>query len=408
MTAERVHYLDWLRWLAVLVVVAYHALLPFGSLLPWIISNAEQNSALALASALMPFAFPLFFLLAGASARYSLRSRSLRSFLTERTARLGVPFIVGTVVLSPLTAYVIAVHNSAGPVSFIDFLVAYPQNLVDHDLSGVGFSPHALQVIGMHLWFLAWLFLDCVIAAPALAYLANPAGRGLTDRLARAARLPGATLLFAIPVILVALPLFGVSSRAGWDWAVFGMWGVTFLGGYVMFGDERLVAAARRDLVPAVVAAAVAIGGLAATGFTDSIFRGGAHTYDATYVVIVSLHGLAVWSVTLAVLGLAMRVGSKQRPLGRRAAEWTLPTYVLHYPIVIAVSSVVVGLPLDLWPKAALNVGLGLGVTLVVVAVVTRNRLVRPLLGLRGAAASGPTGPSGFATGGLEGRLRTG
>jgi peptidoglycan/LPS O-acetylase OafA/YrhL len=380
--AERIHYLDWLRLGAVLAVVVYHALLPFGSVGPWSVQNAEQSDALALLSALLPFAFPVFFLLAGASVHFALQIRTVGGLLAERTMRLLVPLLVGSAVLIPICGYIIAVHNGTSSGSILEYLAAYPATVLDN-LSAVGFRPLAFSVVAMHLWFLAWLFLFCLIAAPLFAFLSTTRGHLVIDWLARCARWRGGTLLFTIPLTLIALPLFGISSPAGWDWAAFGLWGGTFVGGYLMFSDERIAMAVRRDLLPALAAAILGVGGLAATGFTGSIFEGGAHTYDATYVVLVSIHSLAAWGVAISVLSAAMRVGFMRRPLARVATEAALPTYVLHLPIVIAISIVVVGLPLGLLPKALINVGLGLATTLLVVAVATRIPVVRDLLGLR-------------------------
>jgi glucans biosynthesis protein C len=397
MPTSRIHYLDWLRLSAVLAVVVFHALLPFGSFLPWSVQNVEQSEALALLSALLPFAFPVFFLLAGASARLALQTRSVRSFLAERTARLLVPLVVGTVVLTPVTGYIIALHTGTWSGSLLEYLAAYPGSLLD-TVNTVGVRPLLFQAVAMHLWFLGWLFLFCVLASPLFAFLSTRRGRSLVDRLARAAQWRGASLLFALPITLLALPLFGVSSPAGWDWAAFGLWGGTFVAGYVMFSDERLVAAARRDLMPALVAAALGLGGLAATGFTDSIFLGGAHTYDATYLLIVSIHGLAAWGVTLSVLSAAMHIGFVQRPLARAANEAVLPTYVLHLPIVIAISILVVQSPLGLVPKAVINVVLSVGISFVVAAAALRLPVLRPLLGarLRSRGAPAPSLAAGL------------
>jgi hypothetical protein len=235
----------------------------------------------------------------------------------------------------------------------------------------------------MHLWFLAWLFLWCLLATPIIAWLRTRTGLRFVEWLGLRARVPGASLAFALPLMLVALPLFRISSTSGWDWAVFGLWGGTFVLGYLIFTTVPLVAAVRRDLVPAVVAAIVGVGGLATTGFTDSIFRGGAHTADSTYVLVVGLHALSVWGVTLSVVSAAMRLSFMQRPIPAPANEWTLPIYLLHYPIVIAISALVVELPLALWPKALLNVALGLVVTLIVVAGAVRVGRLRTMLGLR-------------------------
>jgi peptidoglycan/LPS O-acetylase OafA/YrhL len=383
MSTNRIHYIDWLRLSAVLAVVVFHALLPFGSFIPWPIENVDQSEALGLITALLPFSFPIFVLLAGASARYALQTRSGRAFVTERAARLLVPFVVGTLVLVPLTGYVIALYDGSAPDSFLAYLAGYPGSLIDNSLKNVGFSPQVFQVVGMHLYFLAWLFLFSLLALPLFAYLSTSRGRSIVDRLVRLAQWPGGTLLFALPLAVIAFVMFGISAPVGWDWAAFGLWGGTFVGGYLLFSDDRLLAAARRDLLPALAAAAVGVAGLAATGFTNSIFRGGAHTYDATYVVLVSLHGLTVWAVTLSVLSTAMRVRFMQRPLNPGASAVALPIYLLHLPIVITISAVVVEWPLALWPKALVNVGLGLAATLLVATIAIRVPVIRRLLGVR-------------------------
>ncbi len=382
MGSPRVHYLDWLRLLAVLAVVVFHALLPFASLAPWHIKNVEQSDGLGFLVALLPFAFPVFFLLAGASAQHALRTRTIRAFLVERTARVLVPFLVGAIVLVPPTGYVVALQNGSAPDSFLAYLAGLPR-LIEDTVQAIGFGPVLFPVLTMHLWFLAWLYLFCLLAWPVFAFLSTSRGLSVVDRLAQSARRPGATLLFAVPVVLIGLPLFGVSSPLGWDWAAFGMWGTTFVGGYLLFSDERLVAAARRDLPLALAAAALGVVGLSASGFTTSIIRGGAHTYDAPYVLVASSQGLSIWGVTLTVIGAAMRVGFMQRPLPARANELALPTYLLHFLLVITITALVVQLPLALWPKALLNVALGLAATLLVVTGVVRIAVVRPLIGLR-------------------------
>jgi peptidoglycan/LPS O-acetylase OafA/YrhL len=366
---------------AVLAVVVYHALLPF-STLPWHVRNVERSDVLALLTAPLPFAFPLFFLLAGASAHFALQTRSIRAFIAERTTRLLVPFVAGMLVLTLPTSYLIALLNGTWSGSFPAYLAAVPGLVLDV-INTFGFRPLLLPFITMHLWFLGWLLLYCLLASPLFAYLSTPRGRSLVDWLARATRWRGATLLFAVPLTLLALPLFGVSSSAGWDWAAFGLWGGAFVGGYLLFSDERLVAAARRDLVPALAAAGLGIAGLAATGFTSSIFEGGTHTYDATYLVVVGLHGLAAWAVTLSMLSAAMRAGFMQRPLPRLAGDAALPIYVLHFPIVIAISFLVVQWPLGLATKAVINVALGVSVSLLAAAAALWLPVVRTLLGVR-------------------------
>lgn len=201
-----------------------------------------------------------------------------------------------------------------------------------------------------------------------------------------ATRWPGATLLFAVPATLPILGLYAYASPGVWDSWAFGWFGVIFLVGYVLYSDDRLVTAARRDSVPALV-----VGVLMTTALVAADFAGWAsapHTYSASYVLMLSLYGITGWAWALALLGVGMKLRFMQRPLHPRVGEAVLPTYVLHFPIVIAISFFVVQWPLDVWAKVVMNVGLGVAVSLVVTVVAVRVPFLRLLLGVPRAGPS--------------------
>ena len=64
-----------------------------------------------------------FFLMAGATSWFSLRLRTAGRYIRERVQRLLIPFIVGTIVLTPIQAYFEARHKGwwEGD-SFIEFV----------------------------------------------------------------------------------------------------------------------------------------------------------------------------------------------------------------------------------------------------------------------------------------------
>jgi hypothetical protein len=57
---------------------------------------------------------------------------------------------------------------------------------------------------------------------------------------------------------------------------------------------------------------------------------------------------------------------------------------VIHHPVVVFVASIVIGLPLGVWPKFALVAGTALGVTLLIYELLVRRwALTRLVFGLR-------------------------
>jgi peptidoglycan/LPS O-acetylase OafA/YrhL len=104
-SSPRVHYLDWLRVVAILMVFLFHAVHPF-DFGDWQVKNVDQSEILTIVLlALAIWGMPFFFLVAGASSWFALQRRTARQYVTERFYRLLIPFVVGTVLFSPIEYY---------------------------------------------------------------------------------------------------------------------------------------------------------------------------------------------------------------------------------------------------------------------------------------------------------------
>src|SRR5205814_135948 len=103
---QRIAYVDWLRALALAGVFAIHVCEVFNPWDEWHISNAERSRVLGEIAVLMaPWIMPLFILLAGLSAWYSLSHRSNATYVAQRVSRVLVPLVVGTLLLVPPQVY---------------------------------------------------------------------------------------------------------------------------------------------------------------------------------------------------------------------------------------------------------------------------------------------------------------
>ena len=120
---NRLHHLDWLRVLLILGVFLFHAVHPFDAV-DWHIKNDGQSlilSAIMLVG-LYPWGLPLFFLIAGAGSQFALRRRSGRQYAGERVYRLLIPFIVGSILLTPFQEYLEVLSKGIYSGSFSGFL----------------------------------------------------------------------------------------------------------------------------------------------------------------------------------------------------------------------------------------------------------------------------------------------
>jgi fucose 4-O-acetylase-like acetyltransferase len=173
----RLHYLDWLRVLAILGVFLFHAVHPF-DFADWTIKNAELSETVtAFLGLLFPWGMPFFFLIAGAGSWFALRRRTASQFATERFQRLLIPYLVGCVLLSPIMLYFQWRHVALrdlwhGP--FWQYVL----------LHRAGFSPRWFGEVGYHLWFLAFLFCFSLLGLPFFLWLKGESGQAVLARLA--------------------------------------------------------------------------------------------------------------------------------------------------------------------------------------------------------------------------------
>lgn len=99
---ERLHALDTVRGFALLLGVLLHASMSF--FLPIPAMDVSQSDTLAsMTFVIHTFRMPVFYLLAGFFGHMAFHRKGARSFVGDRAKRIGVPLLVGWVILTPVT-----------------------------------------------------------------------------------------------------------------------------------------------------------------------------------------------------------------------------------------------------------------------------------------------------------------
>ncbi len=391
--APRLHYIDWLRVGAIAGVFVFHTLRPFNTD-DWHVKNAETSDLLnILLTFFWTFGLAVLFLLSGAGARFALRRRTWQTFLRERTARLLVPFVVGTLLLSPIQGFIEATHKGTYAGSFVDYLGRWVTGVTE--ALGHGLSPSVFG-IGYHLWFLGFLFAISVIALPLCAGLMRRRGHAALEALARSMEWPGASLAFAIPIavlMMICLPL----GSGEHDWFEFGWYFGYFMIGFVLLSDDRFIVAVRRDLWLALGVAVLSTAALVATPLGGLLLTLADRGIDWTYLAVGGLFAIEGWAWTIVVLNIGLRAARLQLPVSVHLGDFVLPVYVVHQPVILAVAFFVVQWPLGILPKWIVVFGASLAVTLALVELGLRMPVTRILLGarIRRAAPAPVTEPLG-------------
>lgn len=341
--AARLHYLDWLRVIATLGVFFFHTFNVFNTL-DFHIKNAQQSELITIIEGfLFPWGMPLFFMIAGTGSWFALRKRAPGQYIRERFNRLFIPFVVGSLLLSPIQLYLEWRHKlQTGVVegSFGQFLGTIPFDP----------NPRFFGAAGYHLWFLAFLFLFALLTLPLFQWLKSDSGRRFVDWLARLCEHRGAILLLGIAPAIVRLalqPFFPYEHH----WADFFTLMTFFALGFLLYADERFAQAIRRDrwiLLAAVIVFTLAAGGLALTVADFDIEGRPRALPEFAAWAAITLDG---WCWCVFMLYIGMHSLNYTNRLQQYAQTAILPFFVLHQPVIIVISYFVVQWNLGLWLK---------------------------------------------------------
>lgn len=304
--SKRKYYLDNIRFLTVLLVIAYHVVYVFNSV--GVITNIDVPGIPQM-DVLMYFVYPWFmnllFVVAGMSARYSLEKRNDRAFLKERTKRLLVPSVAGIFLLGWVSGWVtnqyadMFAENGAQIPGFVKYLI--------YCLCGIG-----------PLWFAHELFLASLV----LLLLRKLEWQEKIWKL-------GAKT----PVWFLLLLVFAVwgSSKIGNTPLVVvyrnGIYIFMFLLGYYVFSHEEVLK--RLEQYRIVLLAAAIVAGVAYT----------VYYYGENYTTSECLQNFFTnayaWLAILAVLACFHAWGEWKNPFSVYMTKRSFGFYVLHYPLLI-------------------------------------------------------------------------
>jgi peptidoglycan/LPS O-acetylase OafA/YrhL len=377
----RLHYLDWLRVIAILGVFLFHAVHPFDAT-DWHIKNADQSIIVTLVFVifLYPWGMPLFFLLSGAGSWYALRKRTAQRFAVERVTRLLVPLLIGGILFTPLQAYLEWNHRTQtalfdGPFSafFINRGIEYQP----------GLNPRIFGWWGYHLWFLGFLFAYSLIALPVFSWLKREGGQRFVAWLARICEKRGGLLIFLLPLALVQV-LLRPFFLAEHDWADFAFTLVFFISGYIIYSEETFLRAIRRDWPIMLSLGIVSTLFFFAIGAMGVAMEWAVDVGTPQFFLLWIVFSLNSWVWTLFVLNVGMRAMDFTNRWLQYGQEMIMPFFLVHQPVILSIAYFVVQWELNLWLKLLIVVGGSFVVSLgIYELLIKRIRPLRSLFGMK-------------------------
>jgi glucan biosynthesis protein C len=336
-TNPRYEFLDWLRVLAILLLMFFHTGMLFVGW-GWHITNAETIPALRLPMDLAHrLRMPLLFVIAGAGMWFALRRRSGGELIRERTLRLLVPAIFGMFVIVPPQVYIERLAQGDWHGGYLAFLTERVFQFVPYPAGD--FSWH-------HLWFIVYLFAYVLLLTPLLLWWRK-----------RPALRPGAWLYaLALPLCVnesVLKPLFPESHNLVNDWYLFihyllltayGILLASMSGAWDWLAEKRRVS--------------LAVGLMTLAGV--ALLEAGIVARDTPADAVIA--NVFTWIWLLVFIGYGRRYLSFENRLLRWARDASYPIYILHQTVIIVIAWFVIRQPWQPWTKY----GVVLGATLLI------------------------------------------
>lgn len=173
MMSERRYDIDWIRVIAIALLMVYHVAIVFQ---PWglmigFMTNAEPWESLWLPMTMLNvWRIPILFFIAGMGLVFSFQNRNWKELLKERALRIGIPFVFGIIVIAPL--YLLILQN------YYEWKIQY--------------IPMA-----SHLWFLGNILCYILITILPLYFLKRASSSSFAEKLRRVL---GSYLIFPIVI----------------------------------------------------------------------------------------------------------------------------------------------------------------------------------------------------------------
>lgn len=335
----RLHYLDTMRGVLMLLGVVLHSARPYSSG-TWRVNDAQEIPLLdALGSALHLFRMPAFFVVAGFFAMYLICRRPTPVFLRERMQRALVPLVVVLFTVNLLQLWFLSEYRAADVAGFISTVLR--PAMQDGDLAS-------------HLWFLAALAIYFALAAlfaPQLRALARR-GQGGSARRTGAAHFAVIAAAVLAPLAVAVLgTLTGAWIERAWlNEYVLGLVRVStvlkylpfFAVGVLLSADPRLLDRFARTSGWVLGLGLIAGAGLYLAADRDQV------AWRALSVVSQSL---LAWMAVRVTFSLFRRFADRPSRTFRYLSDASYSVYLFHHVVVILVASWLLALDIDAWLK---------------------------------------------------------
>lgn len=347
MKTERRHDIDWMRVIAIALLLIYHIAIifqPWAMYIGFIRSEEPLEGLWKPMTMLNVWRIPLLFYVSGMGLYFALKKRNWSQLLLERSKRILIPFIFGIIAITPLHIYIFQGHYDM-PFSYYSHLG--------------------------HLWFLGNIFVYVLLLLPLFFYLKkNEDGafrKGLSSLMKHALGPLSITAFFVLEAVLVKPQLFEMYAQT-WH---------GFLLGFIAFFFGFLLVYSGKEFWQTVLKWRWLYLGVALGLYSIRFFI--FDTISPGYLMAIESN---CW--IFGFFGFSHRYLNKPSKLLTYLSQAAYPVYIIHMIGLFLGAAII--LPLEIHPVLKFIAIIGLTASfcyLIYEFIIKRVNFLRPLFGLK-------------------------
>jgi glucan biosynthesis protein C len=326
--AARLHYMDAMRSVLMLLGVVLHSARPYDSGV-WLVKDTARLSLLdALVSTIHLFRMPAFFVVAGYFAMYLLLRRPTSVFLRERLRRVLIPLLSMLLTFNLVEVWLVA--GTGGEAGFVQ---------------GVLLPAWASGRWVSHLWFLVTLAVCFTLVAGLAPWLRRLAGAPVQASRWLGSRWLLASILGVGVMTPLAVAVLGKLTAPALDTAVLGMISTNVVLRYLPFFAVGMMLCVEPGLIDRFARRELLVLGLAFCGLGGLYLTDGRVQVAYRAINIVS-GALLTWMAVRVVFSLFRDWTNRPSPTFEYLSYASYSIYLFHHLVVIATATALLSVPL--------------------------------------------------------------
>lgn len=318
--------LDWLRLIAIVILLFYHTGMWF-STWGWHVKNNELSEVFDFWMVwLHPWRMPMLLFISGAGTYMALGKRNAKQFAGERFRRLFIPLLFGMFVVVPPQIYFEYISR------YDNYWEFYKTVFHFQPYPGGSFSWH-------HLWFVLYLLVYSIVLLPFLIFIRSDRSANFRKQAGKwLSTLPGMLFIpsmFILATQIILRPYFPDELHNMTDLAFIVFYGCFFFFGVVFYSNPVLWQAAeqnRKKLLVAAILILIPFYGVFMHWHEVIVLPFDERTLEIIFDVSSICFS---WFMLITVIGFGQHYLNKPHPILPYTNEGLYPFYILHQTVII-------------------------------------------------------------------------